>query len=57
MNENLGQNKPRQFSSNAMGGQMMSNNGKLIMSPGTRIPSNIVYMAPHSGHSSNYRNR
>lgn len=38
----------RQLSSNAIAGQMMTNNGMLIMSPGNRISSNIVYIPPQS---------
>lgn len=36
-----GQSRGRQLSSNIIAGQMMSNNGKMIMSPGNRIGSNI----------------
>jgi len=50
------QSKARQFSSNAMGGQMMSN-GKLIMSPGNRVNSNIMYVPPQSHPNTTYRNR
>lgn len=39
-NEGVGGAKGRQLSSKPTGGQMMSNNGKLIMSPGNRINKN-----------------
>mmetsp|Transcript_30159 Transcript_30159/g.34520 ORF Transcript_30159/g.34520 Transcript_30159/m.34520 type:complete len:453 (-) Transcript_30159:9-1367(-) len=45
LNEKTVQNRVRQLSTNAMVGQMMSNNGKLIMSP-NRANNNIVYLPP-----------
>lgn len=48
-NQNTGQSRARQLSSNPGGGQLMSNNGKLIMSPGTRLTNNVMYVPsqPH----------
>lgn len=37
-------NKVRQYSSKPPGAQMMTNNGKLIMSPGNRMGNNIMFM-------------
>lgn len=54
--QGTGQSRVRQMSSNAMGGQMMSNNGKLIMSPGNRIGSNIMYIPSNSHNNTKYNN-
>lgn len=53
-NPTTGQTKARQFSSNAMGGQMMSN-GKLIMSPGNRMGNNVAYTMSQSSSNAKYR--
>jgi myosin heavy subunit len=51
------QQRIRHMSSNPLGGgQMMSNNGKMIMSPGNRVSNNIMYV-PSQQHKRNPNER
>ena len=57
MNENINQPRIRQMNSHITGTQMMSNNGKLVMSPGNRLPNNNGYVQYQYTNSSNYQQR
>lgn len=50
-----GQSRGRQLNSNAIAGQMISGNGKIMMSPGNRVGSNIMYIPPNSHQNTKYR--